>query len=208
MITPAGNGWFWSIPLPDDVTSIGLVGPPQELWAAHGDDPQTTLQEAIRTCPGIATRLTQATQISPVHVTTDFSYRAGSVAGDGWVLVGDAFGFLDPIYSSGVMLALKSGELAADAIHEALAADDLSARRVGCFADHFVAGMQLIRQLVHAFYDPEFSFAKFTREHPEYRGHIVRILTGDVFNDEAGKVFDAMRGWVDLPEPITLQTGG
>ena len=55
----------------------------------------------------------------PVQVLNDFSYRSSRIAGDGWVLVGDAFGFLDPIYSSGVFLALKSGELAADSIHAA-----------------------------------------------------------------------------------------
>ncbi len=105
------------------------------------------------------------------------------------------------------MLALKSGELAADAIHEALEADDLSGARLGRFAPQFAGGMQTIRQLVHAFYDPNFSFAKFSREYPEQTSHIVRILIGDVFNTEVGQVFDVMRGWIDLPEPIPLQTG-
>ena len=205
--TPSGNGWFWSIPLPDDVTSIGLVAPPEALWSAEGDDLQTKFQEAIRSCPGMAARLANASQIGSISVTKDFSYRARRMAGEGWVLIGDAFGFLDPIYSSGVMLALKSGELAADAIHEALQAKDLSGRRLGCFAAQFTDGMQTIRQLVHAFYDPNFSFAKFSREYPEQTSHIVRILIGDVFNDEVGKVFDVMRGWVDLPEPIPLQSG-
>ena len=155
----------------------------------------------------MASRLTNASQFGSIIVTKDFSYRARQVAGDGWVLIGDAFGLLDPIYSSGVMLALKSGELAADAIHEALEANDLSGRRLGCFAPQFIDGMQTIRQLVHAFYDPNFSFAKFSREYPEQTSHIVRILIGDVFNTEVGQVFDVMRSWIDLPEPIPLQTG-
>ncbi len=204
---PTGNGWFWSIPLPDDVTSIGVVAPPQVLWNAEGDDLQAKFEEAIRSCPGMASRLVNASQIGSVSVTKDFSYRASRVAGDGWVLIGDAFGFLDPIYSSGVMLALKSGELAADAIHEALEVNDLSGARLGRFAPELAGGMQTIRQLIHAFYDPNFSFAKFSREYPEQTSHIVRILIGDVFNDEVGQVFDVMRGWVDLPEPIPLQTG-
>ncbi len=205
--TPSGNGWFWSIPLPDEVTSIGLVAPPEALWSSEGDDLQAKFEEAIRACPGMASRLANASQIGAVTVTKDFSYRASRLAGDGWVLIGDAFGFLDPIYSSGVMLALKSGELAADAIHEALEADDLSGARLGRFAPQFADGMQTIRQLVHAFYDPNFSFAKFSREYPEQTSHIVRILIGDVFNDEVGKVFEVMRSWIDLPEPIPLQTG-
>ena len=78
---PSGNGWFWSIPLPDDVTSIGLVAPPQELWSGDGDDLQMKFQEAIRTCPGMASRLVNATQIGSMSVTKDFSYRASRMAG-------------------------------------------------------------------------------------------------------------------------------
>ena len=167
--SPEGNGWFWSIPLAGDVTSIGLVATPEALWSTEGDDLQAKFQEAIRACPGIASRLANASQIGGVTVTKDFSYRASRMAGDGWVLIGDAFGFLDPIYSSGVMLALKSGELAADAVHDALEADDLSGGRLGRFAPQLTNGMQTIRQLVHAFYDPNFSFAKFSREYPQYK---------------------------------------
>jgi geranylgeranyl reductase family protein len=205
--TPNRNGWFWFIPLSDDVASIGVVGPPAHLCTGRGDDPTATLEEEIKACPGIARRLATADRISDAIVTSDFSYRARRAAGPGWVLVGDAFGFLDPVYSSGVMLALKSGEMAADTIHKALLSDDVSGHRLSAFAPTIVEGMQLIRQLVYAFYSPEFSFARFTREHPQFQDHIIRILIGDVFNDEVGRVFDVMREWVDLPEPIALELG-
>ena len=65
--------------------------------------------------------MAKATRVTGYFATRDYSYRAKEVAGNGWVLVGDAFGFLDPLYSSGVLLALKSGEMAADAIAEGLA---------------------------------------------------------------------------------------
>ena len=82
-------------------------------------------------------------------------------------MVGDAFGFLDPIYSSGVFLALKSGEWAADAITAALAAGDLSAPRLGGYGEEYLKGMEAVRKLVYAFYTREFSFARFLRAHPE-----------------------------------------
>ena len=145
-----------------------------------------------------------ATRISGAYVTSDFSYRATQVAGNGWVLIGDAFGFVDPIYSSGVFLALKSGEFAADAIHDALEADDCTAERLGRFGPELAEGMHLIRQRVDAFYDRSFSFGRFTREFPEYRDHIVRLLIGDVFNDEVGEVFKVLRGRVSLPDNIAL----
>ncbi|MGD2111464.1 MAG: NAD(P)/FAD-dependent oxidoreductase [Phycisphaerae bacterium] len=202
--TPNREGWFWVIPLPDDVTSIGVVAPPSHLFTGRGDNPLATFEELASLCPGIARRIEGARRISDAYVTSDFSYHASRVAGDGWVLVGDAFGFLDPIYSSGVFLALKSGELAADAIHDALSAGDCSAPRLARFGPELSAGMHLIRQLVYAFYDRSFSFGRFSREFPEYRDHIVRLLIGDVFNNEVGQVFNAMRDWVDLPEPIDL----
>jgi flavin-dependent dehydrogenase len=200
--TPDRRGWFWSIPLPDDITSVGVVAKPSYLCTGRGDDPLATLMEEIGNCPGIKRRLDGAELVSRAYVTSDFSYRADRIAGDGWVLVGDAYGFLDPIYSSGVFFALKMGEMAADTIHEALQADDLCGERLGAFGPKIAGGMQLVRQLIHAFYDPTFSFGEFNRKHPEYQDHVVRLLIGDVFNDDVGEVFNVMRDWVPLPEPI------
>ena len=205
--TPEREGWFWSIPLSDDLTSIGVVAPPSYLCTGRGDQPRVTLEEEIANCPGIRRRLAGAVRVSQVYVTSDFSFRSRRVAGDGWVLIGDAFGFLDPVYSSGVFLALKSGEFAADAIHDALTAGDVSGGRLGCFGPKLAGGLHMIRQLVYAFYDHSFSFGAFHRDHPEYRDHIVRLLIGDVFNDEVGKVFDVMREWITLPAPVRLETG-
>jgi len=199
--TPGRDGWFWVIPLPNDMTSIGLVAPPSHLFAGRGDDPLATFEEMASQCPGIKRRIAKAKRVSGAYVTSDFSYCATQVAGDGWVLVGDAFGFLDPVYSSGVFLALKSGEFASDAIHDALTSGDCSGERLGRFGPELSAGMHLIRQLVYTFYDRSFSFGRFSREFPEYRDHIVRLLIGDVFNDEVGDVFKAIRNGIGRPEP-------
>src|SRR5256885_12295933 len=91
--------------------------------------------------------MTSAKRVSPVHVLSDFSYRATRCAGEGWVLVGDAFGFLDPMYSSGVFLALKSGEMAADAIIEGLEKNDLSAGQLSKWGDALSAGVASIRKV-------------------------------------------------------------
>lgn len=204
---PDRTGWFWSIPLSDTLTSIGLVGPPSYLFTARGDDPAATLDAEIAACPAMTARLQKATRTSKVYVTSDFSYRSTRLAGDGWILTGDAFGFLDPVYSSGLMLALRSGEWAADAVHDALAAGDVSGERLGAFGGKFIAGMQLLRKLVYAFYDPDFSFGHFTRTYPQYKDHLIRMLIGDVFNDEVGRMFEPMGEWIDLPGPIELEQG-
>ncbi len=204
---PKRDGWFWYIPLCNGVTSIGVVAPPSYLCTGRGNDPLVTLDEEIAKCPGILRRLEKAERITKGFVTTDFSYRADQMAGDGWVLIGDAFGFMDPVYSSGIMLALKSGELAADAIHQGLSDKDLSGNKLGCFAPELLHGMNMIRQLVEAFYNRDFSFGQFMKEFPHHRDHLVRILIGDVFNDEVAQMFDTMRQWITLPQPSDLKTG-
>ncbi len=204
--TPDKQGWFWSIPLENDITSIGVVGKPQFLITGRGDDPLAILDEEIARTPGIARRIKNAERVTHAYVTSDFTYRARSIAGDGWVLCGDAFGFLDPIYSSGVLLALKMGEMTADIVHEGLAENDLSAARLGRHGPRVAKGMQLIRQLVYAFYQPKFSFGAFNRDHPQFHDQVVRLLIGDVFGkDDFDEMFRRVREYVPLPEPIELE---
>ena len=99
---------------------------------------EQTYHEEVERCPAVKERVATATRVTGYFATKDYSYRATQVAGDGWVLIGDACGFLDPLYSSGVLLALKSGELAADAIVEGLA----TGRHVGRAARQVGAGLQ------------------------------------------------------------------
>lgn len=197
--------WFWYIPLPDDVVSVGVVGSLDYLLTNRKSTPQKIFDDELEICPALQPRLADAKPLFPVRTTKDFSYRSSRLAGDGWVLVGDAFGFLDPIYSSGVFLALKSGELAADAINEALERHDFSARQLGKFGPDYVKGMEAIRKLVYAFYTKDFSFAKFLKKFPECKNEIVDILIGNVFTEEVNGLFDAMGGMCELPEDSVLQ---
>jgi flavin-dependent dehydrogenase len=139
-----------------------------------------------------------------VHVTSDFSFRATRCAGDGWVLVGDAFGFLDPMYSSGVFLALKSGEMAADAIIEAFKQDDFSGAQLSKWGDDIAGGMSVVRKLVYAFYTKDFSFGRFVKSFPEKKDDIVAILVGDVFRPEVDGVFEPMKTMAPIPDSIPL----
>lgn len=201
--TEDASAWFWYIPLPDDRVSVGVVGSPETLIQGRSGDPQQVFDEELAKCKPLGPRLAGATQVFPVQALRDFTYRSSRIAGDGWVLVGDAFGFLDPIYSSGVFLALKSGELAADSVHEALTAGDLSAARLGAHGPGFLAGMEAMRKLVYAFYEDGFSFAKFLKAHPEHRLDIVNLLVGNVHKPTNG-LFEAMAEMVRLPEEAVL----
>jgi flavin-dependent dehydrogenase len=184
------TGWFWYIPLHDDIVSVGIVGPFDDLLKGRGGQ-QETYHDAVERCPAVSSRISAAERVTGYFATRDYSYRSTQVAGDGWVLVGDAFGFLDPLYSSGVLLALKSGELAADAIVEGLAKGDTSGRQLGRWGDGFNQGVDRMRRLVCEFYDG-FSFGRFVRTYPDLRGTITDLLIGDLFTERVDKVWQPM----------------
>jgi flavin-dependent dehydrogenase len=188
--TTSRNGWFWYIPQHDDMVSVGVVAPFAYLFNGRGDH-ESTYREEVDRCPAVKQRISMAERITGYFATRDYSYRSTRVSGDGWVLVGDAFGFLDPLYSSGVLLALRSGEMAADAIADGLAKGDLSAAQLGRWGSLFNEGVDRMRRLVCEYYDG-FSFGGFVRRYPELRGTITDLLIGDLFNDRVDKVWAPM----------------
>ncbi|HMF11162.1 MAG TPA: NAD(P)/FAD-dependent oxidoreductase [Gemmataceae bacterium] len=184
------QGWFWYIPQHDDTISVGVVAPFDYLFKGRGNHEQT-YNEEVEACPEIKKRVSIGRRATGYFATKDYSYRSKQVAGDGWVLVGDAFGFLDPLYSSGVLLALKSGELAADAITEGLAKGDLSAAQLGKWGDTFNRGVDRMRRLVCEYYDG-FSFGQFVRTFPKLKGLVTDLLIGDLFTDRVDAVWEPM----------------
>jgi flavin-dependent dehydrogenase len=203
--TAQNDGWFWYIPLRDDVTSVGVVADIDRLVKGREGTPEQILGEEIANCPGLRERMKGATRCGPVHVTSDFSYRATRCAGEGWVLAGDAFGFLDPMYSSGVFLALKSGEMAADAIDGAFETGDFSGAQLGKWGDELSGGMSTIRKLVYAFYTPTFSFGKFVKMHPHHKDDVTAVLVGEVFKPGVDDLFEPMKEMAPIPESIPLE---
>jgi flavin-dependent dehydrogenase len=191
------KGWFWYIPLHDDIISVGVVAAYDYLFKNRDDKKHEAIYfEEVNRCPGIQSRIAGATRADQFFAAKEYSYRSRRAAGDGWVLVGDAFGFLDPLYSSGVLLALKSASLAADAVAEGLAKDDTSAAQLGKWETDFTRGMDRMRRLVHEFYEG-FSFGRFVRRYPQFKGHLTDLLIGDLFVDgkfdEVFRLMDEMK---------------
>lgn len=151
-------GWFWLIPLDGDVVSVGAVldiG----VWQQHKNgDPERCLAAAIARAPVVAAWMAQAERVSPVHVESSFSYRStaycGVHRGERWFLAGDAGSFLDPIFSTGVLMAMQSGVEAADAASAVIAAPARS-RSIGRRYDRQQQRRyRFVRRLVTSFYDP------------------------------------------------------
>ena len=202
--TQSEKTWFWYIPLPDDTVSVGVVGPIQTLLGKRGGDLQRMFDEDVARCPALSGRIANASQVMPVKAVRDFSYISHRIAGDGWVVAGDAFGFLDPIYSTGVFFAMKSAEMAADSILDAFEKDDVSAASLGQHGDRFVHGMESLRKLVYAYYDESFSIAAFARDNREHRDTLVHLLIGNVFRRPVAGLFESMERSIELPEARTL----
>jgi flavin-dependent dehydrogenase len=194
--TRGKQGWFWYIPLHDDVVSVGVVaGYDYLLKDRDGKDLETIYFEEVDGCPGLRPRLANATRAEPFRAAKEYSYRSRRAAGDGWVLAGDAYGFLDPLYSSGVLLALTSGQMAADAVIEGLKNGDTSAGQLGKWESDFSRGMDRMRRLVCEYYDG-FSFGRFVKKHPHLKGYVTDVLIGDLFKDDVDVLWplmDAMR---------------
>jgi len=184
------KGWFWYIPQHDNIVSVGVVAPFDYLFKNRGPYEQT-YEEEVERCAAVKQRVSSGRRVTGYFATKDYSYRATRVAGDGWVMIGDAWGFLDPLYSSGVLLALKSGEFAADAVVEGLKSGDTSGQQLGKWGPVFNEGVDRMRRLVCEYYDG-FSFGAFVRHYPELRGTVTDLLIGDLFTDRVDKVWRPM----------------
>jgi len=204
--TPDRKGWFWYIPLHDDVVSVGVVAPFDALFKGRGPYAQT-YDEEVERCPAVKQRIAGARRVTGYFATKDYSYRATRVAGDGWVLVGDAFGFLDPLYSSGVLLALRSGELAADAIVEGLARGDTAGAQLGKWGPLFNEGVDRMRRLVCEYYEG-FSFGRFVKTFPHLQGTVTDLLIGDLFTDRVDKVWAPMDSLNEGKPPLPPWNAG
>ena len=187
LIYRIGHGcWLWFIPLPD-VVSIGLVAPARQI-STFGKAPAEMLDAAIAVCEPLQARLASARRTNEVRAVRDSSYRAVRDGGDGWILVGDALGFIDPIYSTGLFLTMFSAELAADAISA-----ELGGRGQGLagYSKDYQAAFDRFLVLVRAFYQEGFRFGEFARD-ASHRAGLVDLLTGIVATPEAVAVARAL----------------
>ena len=206
MHTSDKNCWFWYIPQADDLVSVGCVGDNDYLLKGRGT-PAEVFEVELAKCEGAATRVANAQPLDDLRVAKEFSYSTEQAAGDGWVLVGDAWGFIDPVYSSGVYFALQSAMLAADCIHEGLTAGDTSAAQLGKWGPDFKQATSAVRKLVHAFYSGEFRVGKFVMEHPEHQGNLTDLLIGRIFKPGVATMFDDLDPWLQnqmamMEEPV------
>jgi flavin-dependent dehydrogenase len=180
VIARADRGWLWMIPISNDLMSVGVVLPRAAYQAQPRVDPGLLLERLIAETPAVARLMAHAERRWPVRVERDFSYGARTYAGDRWITVGDAGSFLDPVFSSGVAIALESALEGAIAVDRALERGDLSARAFSRFDRRQRRRYRAFRRFVIAFYTDGFRDLFFSADPPLrlFRA-VVTVLAGN-----------------------------
>ena len=196
------KGWFWYIPLSGDVVSVGIVAEHEYLFNGSTKDLAEIFQREVKNNAWIEEHLAPGEQYGEYRVTGEFSYRNRFCAMDGLVLAGDALGFLDPVFSSGVFLALKSGVMLGDAVSDALQAGDVSSQQFEEYGKSMQSSIEVMRKIVYAFYDENFSFKELVMKDMRLRGDLTDCLIGNVEDKDFTELFTAISDLAELPVPI------
>jgi len=177
------HGWYWLIPLRDGVMSVGAVCFPEYLKQRRGKN-EEFLMQTLQATPSVWKRMEHAERIAPVHVTGNYSYTCSRMGGPGWVMAGDAYAFLDPVFSSGVYLGMNSAEHAADVVDGTLREPSREAMLQKAMEKRLRRGLKHFSWFIYRFTTPvmQHLFAS-PRNDWQLEQAVVSMLAGDVFDN-------------------------
>ncbi|MDO8355663.1 MAG: NAD(P)/FAD-dependent oxidoreductase [Nitrospirota bacterium] len=181
------HGWCWLIPFKDGTTSVGVVCWPDYIKSRTTPLDQFLL-DTLRQSPPIAKRMSQAKLLTPVYAAANFSYRRETMSGDGYLMVGDAFAFIDPVFSSGVHLALNSAVLGAKVVEAHLRHSPDYAQRLREFERMVRRAINTFSWFIHRFTQPAFqSLFVSTNRPPKIERAVLSLLAGDVYEQRQAR---------------------
>ncbi|KUJ69156.1 hypothetical protein ACZ90_12390 [Streptomyces albus subsp. albus] len=182
------DGWLWAIPIRRDTLSVGAVMP-REVFRTG--EPAELFEQHLARIQRISARLTGAEPVGDFHIETDYNYYADTLAGDGWIMAGDAGAFFDPIFSAGAFLAMTTGKAAAEAVLEMLDAPERAAAVREAYSNFYKTGYDMYARLIHSYYDHTYSLRSFLKSMGmEIQGAVidnkwfVRLVSGDFWGDD------------------------
>ena len=175
-----GHGWFWMIPLRDDVMSVGAVCWPDYLKTRR-NSLEAFLWDTIALCPGVQDRMKQAELIGKATATGNYSYRSKRMWGQGYLLLGDAYAFVDPVFSAGVYLAMNSAELGAKAVDGYLRSGGRSVVQLKQFERQVRRCLRTLSWFIYRFTTPTFQdLFMAPRNFFHMEQALISILSGDL----------------------------
>lgn len=191
---PLTNSWIWQIPISDSITSIGVVTQ-KASFSSVRQERETFFWSCVDTRPELGRALRAARQVRPLAEEGDYSYAMTRICGDGWLMLGDAARFVDPIFSTGVSIALNSARFAHRDILAALRSGDTGRASFATYEAHMRRGTNNWYEFITLYYRLNVLFTYFIRN-PEYRLDVLKLLQGDVYDEEKPLVLDRMRAMV------------
>ncbi|AXK31830.1 NAD(P)/FAD-dependent oxidoreductase [Streptomyces armeniacus] len=195
---PVSDTWVWQIPITEDITSVGVVSQ-KRRFRESGNDREKFFWDTVASRPALLDVLKNAEQLRPLKVEGDYSYGMKQIVGDNFVLIGDAARFVDPIFSSGVSVALNSARIASKDIVAAAEAGDFSRARFAAYEEKLRRGVRNWYEFISIYYRLNILFTAFVQD-PRYRLDVLKMLQGDVYDDEEPKALAAMREIVEAVE--------
>jgi FADH2 O2-dependent halogenase len=195
---PISNTWIWQIPITDTVTSIGVVTQ-KKNFAKSRQDREQFFWEAVGTRPLLREKLRQADQMHAFKDEGDYSYAMKQLCGDRFMLVGDAGRFVDPIFSTGVSIALNSARFAHTNVLRSLEKNDFSREGFAEYETKLRLGTKNWYEFISVYYRLNVLFTYFVGD-PRYRLDVLKLLQGDVYDDAAPPVLEKMKKMVSEVE--------
>ncbi|HLP98915.1 MAG TPA: NAD(P)/FAD-dependent oxidoreductase [Sideroxyarcus sp.] len=176
------HGWFWFIPLADGSTSVGATCWPYYMKQLKGNDFTKFFMDTIAMCPALAERLKDAQLVTPVTATGNFSYLSERSSGENYILLGDAFAFIDPIFSSGVFLAMQSAFAGADAVERCLKHPEQAPQALKAFDKAIMQGPKVFSWYIYRITTPSMrNLLMYKGAESRVKKALISILIGDVY---------------------------
>jgi flavin-dependent dehydrogenase len=188
---PMSNSWVWQIPIDDDTTSIGVVTQ-KKNFASSRQSREQFFWQCVGTRPDLVAALRDATQLRPFKAEGDYSYAMSQIAGDRYMLIGDAGRFVDPIFSTGVSIALNCSRFGSRDVLAALETGDMERGAFRTFEDTIRRGTKTWYEFISVYYRLNVIFTAFVLD-PRYRLETLKLLQGDVYDEDAPEVLRRMK---------------
>ncbi|MDT7040802.1 NAD(P)/FAD-dependent oxidoreductase [Candidatus Nitronereus thalassa] len=195
---PVERGWVWQIPIDDRITSVGVVTE-REVFRESRMDIDKYFETHVQTNGNLAHAMRNARRVNEYKSEGDYSYSMTDFVGNGWLLIGDAARFVDPIFSSGVSVALSSAKFASEQLRAAFKEDDFSQAFLKPYETKLRTGTEVWYEFIRLYYKllPLFTYFISSKRH---RLQVLQLLQGEVYNREEVPVLQAMRSFIEQVE--------
>ena len=195
---PVERGWAWQIPITETITSVGIVAE-REIFRKAQMDLETYFNTYVQSNADLARAMAPARRVNEFKVEADYSYSMEKFVGNGFLLVGDAARFVDPIFSSGVSIALYSAKFASGIIQRALESGDVSEAALAPYEEKLRSGVSVWYEFIQSYYRLLPLFTYFIQS-PQYRLQVLQLLQGEVFDRDSVPVLDEMQRFIKIVE--------